>query len=66
MIRFKKKDSGEREVNGKTEYHCELEVTGICPMGECKEEPMNKPKGKSFGESLDEIAAAKGADYEED
>jgi hypothetical protein len=57
MIQFKKVETSERKRGDAKEYRYECEVTGIKPMGGGKAMPMDKPKGKSFSEALDEVTA---------
>lgn len=56
MIRFKKVEDSKNTKRG--EYRCDLEITGIKPMGSGM---MKGPKKKTFGEALDEVESAKEA-----
>jgi len=54
MIRFTKVEDTKNKKRG--EYRCDLEITGIKPMGAGM---MKAPKTKSFGEALDEVESKK-------
>lgn len=65
MIRYKEVESSNSTRNGKKQYRCELEVMSIKPMGKGKSSPMEKPKGKSFSEALDEAqSGGESGEYE--